>query len=386
MNSEEKRSLKTHLWILLRTLYVLGAAALLIAALYFAVRLALPLVLACVLSAFLNPMITALVERTGLSRSLATFVVLLLLFSLTLSALFFLAMTLVNGLSSFSRTIPENLSALTGDLQSLFFSRLLPSWEKAIRLYSGLSPDHQHLIQLNIEKMAGTLIQFLNDLGTRLLSGLTQFISSLPEMLVSVLFIFLAAFFLSKDSETIRSRLITIPLFSSLIESVQKIWKDLKRTCTGFIRAQLLLVMMTMSLIFLGLLILRVDHAFAIAFIAGLFDLIPYLGTGVIFIPWIFYAFLVHHLPFAVCLTALYTTAVIQRQLTEPKMLANGTGLDPLLLLIVIYFGFRWFGFPGMLTGPILLILIRAFIRTGSWHRVWHYILNGNMNWDQRLK
>jgi sporulation integral membrane protein YtvI len=377
MNSAEKSSLTKQIWILLRAFFVISAAVLFVLTIYFAVRLALPLLLACILSAFLNPVISLIVERTGLSRGLATFVILFLLFSLTLSALVLLAMTLVNGLSSFSRTIPGNFSTLAGDLQSLFFSRLLPSWENAIRLYSGLSPDHQHLIQLNIEKMAGTLIQFLNDLGTRLLHSLTQFISSLPQTLVSVLFIFLAAFFLSKDLETIRIHLNRVPFLKSCMASMQKIGQDLKNTCLGFLRAQLLLVLMTVGLIYLGLLILRVDHAFTIAFIAGLFDLIPYLGTGVVFIPWVLYMFLISRFSFAVCLAALYLTVIVQRQLAEPKMLASGTGLDPLALLVVIYFGFRWFGFTGMLTGPVLLILFRAIYRTGSWHHVWQYILNG---------
>lgn len=378
MNSEEKHALTRRIRMFLRTLWVLGAALLLVLTLYFAVRFALPLLLACILSAFLNPMISRLVDRTGLSRSLATFVILFLLFSITLSGLILLAMTLVNGLSSLSRTIPGNFSALAGDLQSFFFTSLLPSWEKALRLYSGLNPDHQRLIQLNIEKMAGILVQFLNDSGTRLFRGLTQFISSLPQTLISVLFTFLAAFFLSKDSDTLLDRLKRIPFFQSFIDASRKIWLDLKTTSAGFLRAQLLLVLMTMGLIYIALLILKVDHAFTIAFVAGLFDLIPYLGTGVVFIPWILYSFLISHLSFALCLTLLYSVVIIQRQLTEPKMLASGTGLDPLALLVVIYFGFRWFGFSGMLTGPVLLILIRAIVRTGSWHRVWHYIVNGH--------
>lgn len=56
-------------------------------------------------------------------------------------------------------------------------------------------------------------------------------------------------------------------------------------------KAQLTLVSMTTVIVLIGLLILRVPYAITIAIITGVVDLLPYLGTGAVFVPWVIYVF-----------------------------------------------------------------------------------------------
>lgn len=375
MNDRKEGPLRNYLLILLRAVIVFGTIVLLLAALYFAVRTALPFLIACILSLFLNPIVSFIAKKTGLSRGLASFLTLFILFSIAVSLLLIIAAALIRGIASFSKTVPGQLESLLGDLQTYFFSHLLPSWEKTVNIFSGLTKEQQHMLQVNFEGMAGTLINFLNDIAVRLLSSLTQFVSSLPDTLFSTVFVFLAAFFLSKDSEQIKKRLAMLPFFSPLRRPAKKMWQELKKTCAGFVRAQIILVSLTMILIYIGLLVLRTKYAFTIAFISALVDLIPYLGTGIIFIPWILYQYLTHHYFLTIALTVLYAVSVVQRQLIEPKILSSGIGLDPLVILIALYFGFRWLGFAGLVIGPLVLIMVRILHQVGAWRLLWNYII-----------
>lgn len=55
---------------------------------------------------------------------------------------------------------------------------------------------------------------------------------------------------------------------------------------TGFIKAQAVLVFITMVIVFIGLSLLKVEHAATIAFLIGLVDLLPYLGLKLsVFVP-----------------------------------------------------------------------------------------------------
>src|SRR5699024_11493170 len=65
----------------------------------------------------------------------------------------------------------------------------------------------------------------------------------------------------------------------------------LKKALSGFFKAQLILITITAGSIYIGLLIVGIDHALTIALLAAGVDLLPYIGTGIIFIPWIIYLF-----------------------------------------------------------------------------------------------
>lgn len=375
MNSQESQPFITGLLIILRALVVLIITGLIVCTILLAVRYALPFLIACALAFFINPIVAFIEKKIGLPRGAASFVVLFTFFSLSIGILLFAAMALIKGVSSLSRSVPVEIQVLIGDLQTFFFSHLLPSWEQAMHIFSGLPSGQQKTIQLNIESMAGTLVEMLNDLASRLLTNLTQFVTTIPSTMISAVFIFLAAFFLSKDSEQIKYRFYLFSTHSSIGKPIYRVLSELKKTCIGFVRAQFLLVLMTMVLVYIGLVVLRTPHPLTIALITGLVDLIPYLGTGAIFIPWILYQFLMHHYFFTISLTSLYITAIIQRQLMEPKILSANIGLDPLASLVAIYFGFRWLGLVGLVVGPLLLVVVKTLYHSGTWQEIWHYIL-----------
>ncbi|MCO7124832.1 sporulation integral membrane protein YtvI [Sporolactobacillus shoreicorticis] len=375
MNSRESQPFIAGLFIILRALVVAASAAAAVAALMLAFRYALPFLIACALAFLINPIVVFIERKTRLPRGAASFVVLFLFFSLTIGTLLFFAIVLIKGVSSFSRSVPDEVQVLIGDIQTFFFSNLLPSWEQAMHIFSGLPGVQQKAIQLNVESMAGALVGMLHDLAGQLLANLTQFVTTIPDTIISAIFIFLASFFLSKDSERINNHFHAFCAHSPIGRPIDRVLTELKKTCIGFVRAQFLLVFMTVVLVYAGLLILRVPHPLTIALITGIVDLIPYLGTGAIFIPWILYQFFTHHYFFTISLTSLYIASIIQRQLMEPKILSVNIGIDPLASLVSIYFGFRWIGIAGIVIGPLVLVVIKTLYHTGTWQSIWYYIL-----------
>ncbi|MCO7175945.1 sporulation integral membrane protein YtvI [Sporolactobacillus kofuensis] len=375
MNSRELQPIIVVLLIIMRILIVLAITACILLIVFLSVRYALPFLIACVLAFLINPIVIFIEKKIGLPRGAASFVVLFSFFSLSIGILLFTAIALIKGVSSYSRSIPSEIQVLLGDLQTFFFSHLVPSWEQAMHIFSGMPDSQQKAIQLNIESIAGTLVDMINDLATQLLTNLTQFVTTIPDTLISAAFIFLAAFFLSKDSEQIKSRFLTFSTRSVVGKTMNSVFIQLKKTCFGFVRAQFILIMMTMGLVYIGLLVMKVPHPFTIALITGIVDLIPYLGTGAIFIPWIIYQFFMHHYFLTISLSSLYIATIIQRQLMEPKIMSSNIGLDPFASLVSIYFGFRWLGIAGLVIGPITLVIIKTLYTAGTWHIIWFYIL-----------
>jgi predicted PurR-regulated permease PerM len=59
-------------------------------------------------------------------------------------------------------------------------------------------------------------------------------------------------------------------------------------------------------------------------------------------------------------LLAIYGAAVLTRTVLEPKILGKNLGLDPLLTLIAMYAGFRFWGVGGLLLTPILAAAVKS--------------------------
>lgn len=99
-------------------------------------------------------------------------------------------------------------------------------------------------------------------------------------MAAVLIFSLLATFFISKDLHKIQNKARSV-LPDRLISGALAVYAELKRALAGFVKAQLTLVAMTMVLVLIGLSVLKVNHAVAIAFLIGLVDLFAVFGNRV---------------------------------------------------------------------------------------------------------
>ncbi|MDW7676016.1 MAG: AI-2E family transporter, partial [Bacillota bacterium] len=87
----------------------------------------------------------------------------------------------------------------------------------------------------------------------------------------------------------------------------------------------------------------------------------PIIGPGLVFIPWALILLLLGNTGFALALLFLYGMIILVRSLLEPKVVADNIGLHPLTTLISIYVGLKALGVLGIILGPIIVIIIKAF-------------------------
>lgn len=227
---------------------------------------------------------------------------------------------------------------------------------------------------VRINELGGKLSSSLIDLLQTILIKIPAILSWFPNAASVFIFTILATFFISKGwykLKKVARKFVPI----TIREKGMKIYVDLRKAVFGFFRAQLILVAITALIVLIGLLILRVNYAFAFAFIIGVVDLLPYLGTGIIFVPWIFYELINDNYFLAIGLSVLFIVIVVQRQIMEPKIMSTNLGISPLVSLISIFVGLQIFGFIGLLIGPICAVLAHTLHKANVFHSVWTYIM-----------
>ena len=128
----------------------------------------------------------------------------------------------------------------------------------------------------------------------------------------------------------------------------------------GLARAQLLLALVTFAISMAGLWLIGAPYVLLASLAAGLLDLLPVVGPGLVFGPWILGALLGHMPGAALALAVVFLCVGLARWLGTPHFLGRGIGLHPFSTLAAMYLGARLAGVGGLLLGPLGAALLHA--------------------------
>ena len=358
----------------LRFLLVIALILLTLIAFYYIWHLAYPFVIALLLAFLINPMVDLLERKGKIPRPFSVALSILFLVGVLAAFIALLVNEIVQGVVYIANVLPGNFQEIVLFVEDLFVSHIMPLYNQLEELFKDLNKDQQTTVIDNIQSIGTTITTALTNILQTLVEGIRSIIVSLPTILTVLVFSMLATFFISKDWYKFINW-IKKKVRNDVQKSIGKVYVDLRRALFGFLKAQLTLISMTAVIVLVGLLILRVDYAITIAIIIGLVDLLPYLGTGAIFVPWMIYSFLTGNYGLTIGLSILYGIVVIQRQVMEPKVLSSNIGLDPLATLIALFVGFQVFGFIGLIIGPVLLVVLKTLYHANVFKDIWRYIV-----------
>lgn len=323
-----------------------------------------PFLLAFLFSLLFLPFVNFLEDNWRWNRTIASLLVVSSFIIILLTLFTFLVAELVQGLSYFVRVLPNNIEDILLNLQNLLERTIFPIVNHIAQFSSGLDNESS----MNIGE---TIDNLLNQTGLQLahwlqlvLSQLRDFLIAIPHAMTMIFFSLLASFFMTKDWPQIIFWLHKhIPIH--LFQFTGRIITEWKNGLGNYMKAQFTLIFITGIIVFIGLVILKVDYVFTIALLIAMVDVLPYVGTGVVFIPWIIFSFFNANWYMTIGLSILFSLIVIQRQISEPRIVAHHLGAPTLIILFTIFACYQFFGFIGMLFGPLVLILSQSLARAG---------------------
>lgn len=141
--------------------------------------------------------------------------------------------------------------------------------------------------------------------------------------------------------------------------------RQIRHSLSAWLKAQLKLMLVSYGIVVLGFFVLGIPHAPLWAALVALVDAVPMLGTGTVLLPWALVCFLQKQHFRAVGLICVYGAAMLTRTFLEPKLVGKQLGLDPLLTLLALYLGYRFWGLTGMLLAPALASAVKAATASG---------------------
>lgn len=358
----------------LRFILVLVGLYVIYKALVFTTPLLYPFLIGFIIAYMINRPVSVLEKRFHWPRWLAISALLVVVIIIILGIATLLVTQVVIEIGKLTEMLPIYIDQLSNYAKNFFTQSIQSSlYERFVSLYSSLDVSYQQKIHETIGRTMSGLATAGTNLTKIILAGIQGILASLPNAATVMVISIMSSFFISKDYDKITDK------FRSLLPDEyslkgRRIADDLRKALFGFVKAQFTLISITAVIVIIGLLVLQVRYAVSIGLLAGLVDLMPYLGTGTVFVPWIVYSLFDHDYKLVIGLSVLYAIVIIQRQIMEPKIVATTVGLDPLLTLIALFVGLKLFGFIGLIAGPVLLVVINALQNAGVFRDTWEFI------------
>ncbi len=129
------------------------------------------------------------------------------------------------------------------------------------------------------------------------------------------------------------------------INLIDKIQKKMGQWVLG----QLLLSLIIFLVTYVGLSLMHVKYALFLAMLAGLLEIIPYIGPILSAIPAIFFA-VIQNPTLGIAVVVLYILVQkAENYILVPKIMQKTVGVSPLVVLVAILVGFKLGGILGLL-------------------------------------
>jgi predicted PurR-regulated permease PerM len=177
-----------------------------------------------------------------------------------------------------------------------------------------------------------------------------------------VILVFMITAFISKDAPRI------VAFFESLVPGAlrpdaRRLVHGIDAGLSGVVRGQLIIMAVNGTLTLVGLLVLKVPFAFALAFLATILTVVPIFGTFLSSVPIVLLA-LTSGGPSRGLLALGWILAIhaLEAYVMNPKIMGDAARIHPVLILLALVVGERSAGIAGaLLAVPVMSVFVAVF-------------------------
>lgn len=203
------------------------------------------------------------------------------------------------------------------------------------------------------QQIAGEIVSQIGNLPTQIIKLGTSLFSNILNVLVVLIISFYLLLVRGKLEEQLH------PFLGEEKSSlVKRIFDLLEIRLGGWARGQVTLMLLVGASIYIGLLILGIPFALPLAILAGILEIIPYLGPVLAAVPAVIIGFGISPvMGFATAALALLVQQ-LENYLFVPKVMEKSVGVSPIITLLALSIGFKIAGILGVvLSVPIVITL-----------------------------
>ena len=332
-------------------LVLIGVLLFIIGFMLYVARAALfPYVLGLVVAYLVLPLVNLLdrhmprfLKEHKLARPLAVLLV------------YFIGLAIVIGFIAFVvPPITDQVSDLWAARQKLIEDTYELFQELMARYHQEVPDTLREALEDNLAQISGRVANIVQSGLSRTIGAVTSTISFVLGFIVIPFWLF----YILNDQAKVSSGLINLvpERWEADVRNLLRISDDI---FSAYIRGQLLLCLFIGALATVGLMLIGVPYALVLGLVAGIFELIPYIGPLLGAVPGVIVAALVSWPTAGWAVLVFFIIQQIENLLLVPRISGRSVRLHPALVMFVLVVGNEAAGLWGMLLAVPVTALIR---------------------------
>ncbi|MVA70628.1 AI-2E family transporter [Agrobacterium vitis] len=336
-----------------QVLFGIGTLAVVIAFLLTFSSILLPFVAGMALAYFLDPVADRL-ERLGLSRMMATVLILVSFVVIFVLSLVVIIPVLVTQLNDFITNIPDYVSQLQA-LIAKSNASWVPKW------LNGQVSTQMAAIKGNFSRYLAEGAGFIGTLLSQLWNSGKALLDIISLLVVTPV----VAFYLLLDWDRMMAKLDSL-IPRNQVGAVREIAREMNRTIAGFVRGQGSLCLILGIYYAVGLSLIGLNFGLLIGFFTGMISFIPYVGSSVGLVLALGMAavqFWPDYLWVVITGVFFFTGQFLEGNVLQPKLVGSSVGLHPVWLMFAMFAFGSLFGFLGVLVAVPCAAAVGVLVR-----------------------
>ena len=176
--------------------------------------------------------------------------------------------------------------------------------------------------------------------------------------LLTVVVVIVFTVYILLDFDNLRKMFIKL-FAKSYQDDVKIVMGRIELKLGGWLRGQIILMLIIGISTYIGLTLLGVEYALALAVIAGILEIVPIIGPILSAIPALIVAFTVSPIAGFGVIGLYILIQQLENHLVVPKVMQKAVGFNPLVTIIVLMIGGNLLGLMGaILAIPIAIVVI----------------------------
>lgn len=250
----------------------------------------------------------------------------------------------------------------------LAVSFLVPPLANQFKDFSQKIPEYAQSVGVSLDNLKNYFPQNNTDIGPQLSGNINSEISFLSGKiftgtvgifsgLFSFIVILVMAFYMAVKENGTKNFIISI-MPEKHKEYAARLTERIEDKMGRWMQGQLVLMVAIFALDFIGLTLLNIPYALALAIFAGLFEVIPYIGPFISAIPGVILGFTISPFIGAMTLLLYWLVQQFENYVVVPQVMKKAVGLNPITVIVALLIGVKL----GGIFGAILAIPIAAAI------------------------
>lgn len=308
----------------------------------------LPFVVAIIAAYFLDPAADRL-QKYGFSRTLATTVITVSFFSITIAVTALLAPVFYDQFMTFLHTVPTYITYINENIVPTFSNML-----------KKIDPTTLEKAKDSIGDASGYTMKLLGTLATNLFNSGMALLNVLSLLFITPI----VTFYMLRDWDKILSKINTL-LPRKYKKTIHQQAKEIDNILAGYIRGQTHVCLIIGTFYAIALTIAGLEFSLFIGFATGLLLFVPYVGALFGFIVGMIVAFFQFgYVEYLGVIAGIFLVGqILESMFITPSLVGNKVGLHPVWVIFALLAGGAMFGFVGVLMAVPIAAVIGVLAR-----------------------